>query len=241
MQSSLYVALSAQVALQNRLDTIAQNVANGNSAGYRGSEIKFNSVLSQTSDPTVSFVSSGSTVIKRSSGPIVKTGNSLDVAVKGSGWLSVMTPSGQAYTRDGRMQMTAAGDLISMTGAQILDAGGGPIQLDPSAGQPDIGQDGTITQKGARVGVLGLFNLPADAQLSRVQGNSFTSNVPGTPLVDSAANGVMQGFVEQSNVNPMTELTRLIYVQRAFDGVSSTLQSTESSLKSAIQTLGSTS
>lgn len=238
MQSSLYVALSAQVALQNRLETIAQNVANGMSAGYRGSEMKFNTVLSKMSDPLVSFVSSGSGVIKRSSGQFVKTGNPLDVAVKGDGWLSVATPSGQAYTRDGRMRMNAAGDLVSMTGARILDVGGGPIQLDPTAGQAEIGADGTITQGGNRAGVLGLFTLPTNAQLSRVEGNAFTSNVPGTPIVDSAANGVEQGFVEQSNVNTMTEMTRLIYVQRAFDGVSATLRDAESSLKNAIQTLG---
>ena len=238
MQSSLYVALSAQVALENRLETIAQNVANGTSAGYRGSEMKFNTVLSQMTDPKVSFVSSGSGSIRRSSGSYVKTGNPLDVAVKGDGWLSVATPSGQAYTRDGRMRMSTAGDLLSMTGAPILDAGGAPIQLDPTAGQPSIGEDGSINQGQNRVGVLGLFTLPADAQLSRVEGNAFLSNTPGTPIVDSAANGVLQGFMEQSNVNPMTELTRLIYVQRAFDGVSTTIQATESSFKNAIQTLG---
>ncbi len=170
MQSSLYVALSAQVALQNRLETIAQNVANGMSAGYRGSEMKFNTVLSKMSDPLVSFVSSGSGVIKRSSGQFVKTGNPLDVAVKGDGWLSVATPSGQAYTRDGRMRMNAAGDLVSMTGARILDVGGGPIQLDPTAGQAEIGADGTITQGGNRAGVLGLFTLPTNAQLSQSRG-----------------------------------------------------------------------
>ena len=134
--------------------------------------------------------------------------------------------------------MSTAGDLVSMTGAPILDAGGAAIQLDPTAGQPNIAEDGAITQGQNRVGVLGLFTLPTNAQLSRVEGNAFTSNIPGTPIVDSAANGVVQGFSEQSNVNPMTELTRLIYVQRSFDGVSTTLQATESSLKNAIQTLG---
>ena len=131
--------------------------------------MKFNTVLSKMSDPLVSFVSSGSGVIKRGSGQFVKTGNPLDVAVKGDGWLSVGTPSGQAYTRDGRMRMNAAGDLVSMTGARILDAGGGPIQLDPTAGQAEIGADGTITQGGKRVD-SGLFTLPANAQLSRVRG-----------------------------------------------------------------------
>ena len=178
MQSSLYVALSAQVALQNRLDTIAQNVANGTSVGYRGSEMKFNAVMSQMTEPQVSFVSSGSGVIKRSSGQFVRTGNPLDVAVKGDGWLSIQTASGQAYTRDGRMRMSTAGDLVSMTGAPILDAGGAPLQLDPTAGKPSIGDDGAIMQGQNRVGVLGLFTLQGNAQLSQSRGQCLYIEYP---------------------------------------------------------------
>ena len=109
MQSTLYIALSAQLALQDRLDTIAQNVANGTTAGYRASEVKFDSVLSNSGGAPVTFVSSGSQTIRRATGELVKTGNPLDVAVKGDGWLSVASPQGQTYTRDGRMQMNAAG------------------------------------------------------------------------------------------------------------------------------------
>ncbi len=240
MQSTLYVALSAQVALQNRLDTIAQNVANGATAGYRASEIKFESVIADAAGSQVAFVSPGTNVIKRSPGEIVKTGNPLDVAVRGEGWLSISTPSGQAYTRDGRMQLTASGDLVSLSGASILDAGGAPIQLDPSAGQPVIGADGIVTQAGRRTGALGLFSLPGDAQLTRVEGG-VTSSLPAAPVLDSARNGIMQGFVEQSNVNPVSEVARLVYVQRAFEGISSTMQASETSFKNAIQTLGSSS
>lgn len=239
MQSGLYVALSAQVALQNRLETIAQNVANGASAGYRGSEVKFDAVMSEMTDPQVSFVSSANNaVIKQNSGEYVKTGNPFDVAIKGNGWLSISSPDGPAYTRDGRMQMTAAGDLTTLNGAAILDAGGAPIQLDPSAGQPQIAADGSITQNGRRTGVLGLFSLPSNAKLTRTAGSAFTSSVAGTPIVDSAANGVVQGFVEQSNVNPVSEMSRLITVQRAFEGVTATMTAAESSFKNAIQTLG---
>lgn len=241
MQSGLYVGLSAQVALQNRLETIAQNVANGSSAGYRGSEMKFDTLVANMTDQRVSFVSTGSNVIRQSSGEFVKTGNPLDVAVKGNSWLSIASASGPAYTRDGRMHMTAAGDLVTLNGAQILDTGGAPIQVDPNAGQISVAQDGTITQNGRNVGALGLFALPREAKLSRVEGNAFASNIPGTPVVNSASNGVLQGYVEQSNVNPVSEMTRLIYIQRAFDGISTTMQATESSLKNAIQTLGSAS
>ncbi len=226
MQSSLYVALSAQVALQSRLEAIAQNVANTNTVGYRATEMKFDSVLSAIGDAPVSFVSSGDKVIRQIPGDFVKTGNAFDVAVKGAGWLAVSTAAGQTYTRDGRMRMDPSGGLASLRGDPVLDAGGAPIQLDPSLGEPTIYNDGTIMQAGKRTGVLGLFRLDNKAQLTRVDGG-ILSSIPGTPVVDTAGNGVVQGFTEQSNVNPVTEMARLIYVQRAFDGVSATVQSAE--------------
>ncbi len=240
MQSTLYVALSAQLALQDRLDTIAQNVANGSTAGYRANEVKFDSVLSDSSSGPVSFVSSGTQTIRRTQAEFVKTGNPLDVAVKGDGWLSAAAPQGPIYTRDGRMQMNAAGSLVTLSGAPVLDAGGAPIQLDPYGGPPQIAQDGTISQGGTRAGVLGLFTLPNNAKLFRAEGG-VTSNAPGTPVSDFTANGIVQGFVEQSNVNPISEISRLVYVQRAFEGVSAAVQSAEASFKNAIQTLGSSS
>src|SRR5208282_1375683 len=94
MQSTLYVALSAQVALQDRLDTLAQNVANGNTAGYRGTEVKFDTVLSTLNNEPVSFVAANSQVTQLTPGPLVKTGNPLEVAIKGNGWLSVASPQG---------------------------------------------------------------------------------------------------------------------------------------------------
>jgi flagellar basal-body rod protein FlgF len=240
MQSSLYIALSAQVALESRLETIAQNVANGNTPGYRSTELKFDSVMSNLNDPQVAYVSARNSFIKRGAGELVKTGNPLDVAIKGDGWLSISSPSGVAYTRDGRMRMNTSGELVTLSGAPVLDAGGSAVQLDPSAGQPEIGPNGTITQGGKRTGGLGLFMLDKKAQLTRVQGGVISS-IPGTPVLDTVANGVVQGYFEQSNVNPISEITRLIYVQRTFDGLGNTIQATESSLKNAIQTLGSSS
>jgi flagellar basal-body rod protein FlgF len=240
MQSSLYVALSAQVALQDRLDTLAQNVANGNTAGYRGTEVKFDTIMSNLGADPVAFASSSSQITRLASGPIVKTGNPLDVAIKGNGWLTFGSPQGPIYTRDGRMQMTATGALVTLSGAPVLDGGGGPIQLNPNGGRAEIGADGTISQGGKAVGALGLFTLPAGAQLTRVEGG-FTSSAAGNSVVDFTSNGVVQGFVEQSNVSPISEITRLVYVQRAFEGVSAAVQSAEASFKNAIQTLGSSS
>ncbi len=240
MQSTLYVALSAQVALQNRLDTIAQNVANGTTAGYLAGGVKFDSVLADASNAHVSFVSAGSQVINRSPGEIVKTGNPLDVAVKGNGWLSVSTPQGPVYTRDGRLQINAAGSLVTLSGAPVLDAGGSPVQLDPAAGPPEIGGNGTVSQNGKAVATIGLFTLDKSATLTRADGG-VTSSVPGAAVADFSTNGLVQGYTEQSNVNPISEIARLVYVQRAFESVSMAVQNAEASFKNAVQTLGSSS
>jgi flagellar basal-body rod protein FlgF len=240
MQSTLYVALSAQVALQNRLDTIAQNVANGTTAGYLASEVKFDSVLADANNAQVSFVSAGNQVINRTPGEIVKTGNPLDVAVKGNGWLAVATPQGQVYTRDGRLQINAAGSLVTLSGAPVLDAGGSPVQLDPAAGQPTIAADGTVSQGSKPVGSIGLFMLDKNAALTRAEGG-VTSSIPGTPVADFTANGLVQGYSAQANVNPISEIARLVYVQRAFESVGAAVQSAEASFKNAVQTLGASS
>src|SRR5919201_1959887 len=103
MQTSLYVALSAQLTLQKRLDAIANNVANINTAGFKAEEVRFETLLSQAPLEPVSFVSSGDTYLSRRVGEIVKTDNALDVAVEGEAGLAIQTPAGTVYTRDGRL------------------------------------------------------------------------------------------------------------------------------------------
>src|SRR5689334_1202415 len=101
MSNGIAVALSGQIALERRLNTIASNIANMNTAGYRAEEVKFETLLANAGEGRVSFVSSGESFISRRAGPILPTGNSLDVAVDGDGWLALAGPSGTIYTRDG--------------------------------------------------------------------------------------------------------------------------------------------
>ena len=151
MSSGLYVALSGQVALERRLAAIANNVANVNTAGFRAEEVKFDSVLAAAgSNGSVAFASPGDSFISRKTGPVSRTGNPLDVAVQGDAWLAISTPDGTAYTRDGRLHMSAAGDLQSVEGYSVLDPGGSPLLIDPTAGDVRIGDDGTITRTASR-------------------------------------------------------------------------------------------
>src|SRR3569832_2064477 len=111
MQSALYVGLSAQVALEKRLQTIANNVANVNTAAFRTDVVKFETVLSKAGANPVAFSSPGDNIISREMGSITESGNPLDVAVVGQGWIAFAGPNGTVYTRDGRLQIGANGDL----------------------------------------------------------------------------------------------------------------------------------
>lgn len=241
MQSSLYVSLSAQLSLQRRLDTIAANVANTSTAGYRAEEVKFESLLSRTPSDPVAFASIGDTYFSRRSGEFVKTDNLMDVAVQGDAWLAIDTPQGRVYTRDGRMQMTDAGELQTLNGHPILDVGGAPIQLDPAAGPIHVARDGMITQSNRQVSAIGLFTIGANANLTRHENSGVVPDQPATPALDFSTVGIVQGFVERSNVNPVLEMTRLIGVSRAFDAVTAAIAESEASLRDAVKALGSSS
>lgn len=237
MQSNIYVALSAQMALQRRLDTLANNVANTNTVGFRGDEMSFEELVSPPGTDPVSFVSKGETHISTKQGEVTQTGNALDVAVRGDSWLAIQTPTGVAYTRDGRMQMTKEGVLTTLEGYPILDAGGTPVQLNPNDPPPTINKAGTIEQAGNNLGALGLYRMPKGAKLTRAEGVAVVSDVPPTPELDFLNNGVLQGYVEKSNVNPILEMTHLITIQRNFEAVSTMLSDTESTLQDSLKTL----
>jgi flagellar basal-body rod protein FlgF len=238
MQSALYVGLSAQVALEKRMETIANNVANINTTAFRTDAVKFETVLSRAGATPVAFSSPGADNISREPGSTTETGNPLDVAVMGQGWLAFAGPSGPAFTRDGRLQIAANGDLQTVNGFPVFDTGGAQISIDPNGGPLSIARNGAITQEGNEVGTLGLFNISADANLKRYGNSGVIPDRPATAVLDFVKDGFRQGYVEGSGANPMLELTRLIAASRAFEGTNTLMEGTESSMQDAIRTLG---
>jgi flagellar basal-body rod protein FlgF len=239
VQDGLYVALSSQVALEKRLNTIADNVANASTIGFRATGVKFEDVVSGLNDKALSFVSSGDTYVSTASGPLRETGNPFDFAIKGDAWFGIETPAGTVMTRDGRFTLTENGELVTIEGYSVLDAGGAPIQLDARNGPPRAGADGSLRQGDNLVGALGLFNFDPGPNFVRFGNSGIVPNGEPQPVVDRLDAGVAQGFLEESNVNPMLEITKLIMVQRAFENGAAMIRTTESSYDDAIKTLGS--
>lgn len=241
MQTGLYVALSAQVALQRRLDTIASNVANASTAGFRAEELTFETHLGRAGVDQVAYTKPGEAYTSRRSGELVKTDNLLDVAVQGESWLAIDTPSGRVYTRDGRMRMLESGELQTLNGHSILDVGGAPILLDPNAGPPRIARDGMITQNNQQMGALGLFRIEEGAKLTRFENSGVVPDREAQPELDFTKSGIVQGFVERSNVNPVLEMSHLITISRAFESAAAAIGQSEDSLRQGVRDLGAAS
>lgn len=238
METGIYVALSGQKAAEQRLDTIAHNLANASTPGFKAEAVSFSTVMSRTGLEPVSFATKGANFVSRQPGAIVQTGNPLDLAISGDAWFAVETPSGPAYTRDGRITVTPAGEMRSMAGHYFVDQGGARLLVAPNGGPLEIATDGTLTQSGVKRGVLGLFTLEEASELTRIGDSAYLASIPGVPVADYTSNNVRQGYIEQSNVNPIMELASMISLMRSFESVSSSLDQSDKSLREAIRSLG---
>ncbi len=235
--SSIYVGLSMQMAAERRMATIATNIANMSTPGYRAEEVKFETMMSKVAND-VAFVSEGDSYTSLRPGSVTYTGNPLDLAPQGDAWFAVRGPSGTMYTRDGRFQLGPNGDLRTVDNLPVLDAGGTQISIDASQGPVGIGADGAITQAGNRVGTVGLFTLPAGAVVTRHGASAVVTDRPAAVVQDFSRYGIRQGYVEGSNVDPILEMTRLIAVQRSFEMAAQAVQQGEDSTAEAINMLG---
>ncbi|MFP5076357.1 flagellar basal-body rod protein FlgF [Rhizobium sp. YIM 134829] len=238
MQTSLYVAVSSQMALERRLNTLADNIANANTTGFRSTEVKFNTVLGDTKPTKVAFVDEGKEFINTRSGGLKQTGNSLDFAIKGDAWFAIDTPAGQVLTRDGRFTLTETGDLVTLKGYPVLDAGGGPIQINANAGEVKVGADGVIHQNGNPVASLGLYEADLSKGFARFENCGVIPPNAADPVVDRFEVGVTQGYLEESNVDPIQQMSQLIMVSRAFENITSLMRDNDTTLNEAIKTLG---
>ncbi|MFT4095927.1 MAG: flagellar basal-body rod protein FlgF [Rhodoblastus sp.] len=238
MTIALYVDAAAQLALSRKLDRLAFNLANANTPGFLADGLKFESLVSTTGSSNVAFPDAGADFISLAHGAVLRTGNAMDVAVRGDGWLSVATADGVAYTRDGRLQMDSNGDIRTLAGYPVLDAAGSPLVVDPAGGELSFANDGAILQRGKQVGVLGLFAMDPGARLIRRDNSAIASDRDATPITNFSATGVMQGYLEQANVNPLTEISKLIEIQRLFDHISACMTINDTSQQEAIRILG---
>jgi flagellar basal-body rod protein FlgF len=238
MQVGAYVGLSSQIAVERRLDTLADNVANSQTVGFRATRIRFHEELKGVGIDQVAFVKEDNTYVDARAGGLTETGNPLDFAVRGKGWFGIETDVGMVLTRDGRFTINPDGVLVNIDGNAVLDAGGAAVQLNPGGGAITAGKDGLLYQGGQLVASLGLFEFSAEGPVARYGASGIIPSNRPEPVVDRIDVGTLQGFIEESNVNPVLEMTKLIMLQRTFDSVATLIKASDSSLSGAVQLLG---
>jgi len=248
MENALLIGLSRQMVLERQMDVVANNVANVNTNGYKADKSLFQEFLKSGAhednfvgqDRRVSYVLDSGTFKDFSQGPTEQTKNPLDVAIDGSGFLTVQTPAGERYTRDGGLQINNQGQLVNAAGNPVL-GNSGPIVFQPTDHDVSIAADGNITvleginRVSAIRGKLRLVSF-GQAQNLLKEGTNLYSAGTAAAQPDTASR-VRQGFVEKSNVNSVTEMSRMIEVTRTYTQIASLLQQQSDLHKSAIQQL----
>ncbi|MGH9692769.1 MAG: flagellar hook-basal body complex protein [Bryobacteraceae bacterium] len=190
----------------------------------------------------MSFVQDRATWINLGQGPIDRTGNALDVAIEGKGFLAVQTPRGERYTRNGALHINSTGELVTSEGYQVLgDAG--PITLQPKDRDVSISEDGTISvREGDNVktesqrGKLRLASFEFPNRLQKDGSSTFMAPQGITPQIDTISH-FMQGGLEKSNVHGVVEMTRMIEVTRTYTQIASMLAQQNEMQQNAIDKL----
>jgi flagellar basal-body rod protein FlgG len=253
MNLSLYSAATGMEAQELNLNTIANNLANVNTPGFKKSKIEFQDLLytqprSQGSDsgggnlvPTGIEVGNGTKVAATSKvftqGQVNQTGQQLDLAIQGDGFFEVTQPDGTlAYTRDGSFKLNAQGQVVTADG---LPVGSGFQTIQNGATSINISQSGTVTVQGpngSQSFQLTLARFPNEPGLQSLGGNLYAetpaSGSPQTGQAGQAGYGnLLQGYLESSNVNIVEEMVNLITAQRAYEINSKSVQASDEMLQ----------
>lgn len=241
MEMPTYVALSRMDAQSRALDVVADNIANASTPGFKASRVVFSDwldvqggIAATPGERSVDFTQDRATYRDARQGPITRTGNPFDIAISGDGFFTVNTAQGPRLTRAGRFSPMPDGTLADADGNPVLDAQGQPIRLAPGDTRVTITADGTVSTESGPVGKIGVVQ-PADPNKLQAEGGRRLR--ADTPTQQVAAPGLIQGAVEDSNVQPIVEITRMMTLLREFQFTSQFVQGESDRQQKAVDTL----
>lgn len=242
MNSGMYTALSGNLASQQRLDVLANNLANVNTAGFKRDRMVFESLLANVKNPSQAtatltdapVMSEAKFTTDFSAGPVKQTGNTLDLALDGDGFFVVNTPQGRAYTRQGNFHLDGSSRLVTADGYEVL-GNGGPITV--KGGKVEIDSKGGVIVEGNRVASLEIVDFPKPYQLQKAGDALFLPTGQGGEQ-PATSTGLKQGFLEDSNVNPILEMAQLIETTRYYESCVKAIRSYDDMAAKAANELG---
>lgn len=235
MDAAGYATLNRQSGLMREMGVVANNIANASTTGFRREGVVFSEyVAALDQDPSLSMAHASGRHVDLSQSTLSQTGGQFDFAIQGEGFFLIETPQGQRLTRAGTFTPSAEGELVTPDGYRLLDAGGAPIFVPPDAKGVAMASDGTLSTGGQPIAQVGLWQ-PADPLSLRHQAGTMFSADAVEPAEGAT---VLQGMLEDSNVEPVSEIARMITVQRAYELGQKFLDSEDERVRGVIQALG---
>ncbi|HCK32135.1 MAG: flagellar basal-body rod protein FlgF [Micavibrio sp.] len=237
MENASYIALSRQVSVARNLDIVANNIANASTTGFKAHGVLFEEYLQK--NPNADFkdfemVNDYGEYTNTSVGPIKNTGNPLDVALDGKGFMRVETEAGPRYIRNGELQLNAAGEIVTPQGYPVSSPTNAALSVPPGTKEIKITTDGSVHADGAVVGQIGVWEFDNMQDVVQMGNNLFSAEVEPVAAQET---DVIQGALEGSNVNPIVELTKMIELSRNYTGAQRILNDEHERIRRAIQTI----
>jgi flagellar basal body rod protein FlgG len=248
MNVSLYQAAAAMNATSRWQELISENLAAAAAPGARKQDITFSSVEAGMPSGQLGLngqrfmIPAAHSYTNFTEGQMQPTGVSTDLAIQGSAFFQVQLPNGNfAYTRNGTFQLSPQGQLITQQGYPVLSEGGNPVQLDPTNSAPlMVSSSGDVSQGGETKGRVKLAEFSDPQQLVPASGGYFLPSDPKAQPTTSKASQVRQGYLEEGNVSPTTEMASLITAMRMFESNQKVLQMQDDRMGRVITDLGGT-
>jgi flagellar basal-body rod protein FlgF len=242
MENITTVALSRLIAQQRAMDVTASNIANATTPGYRAERVQFSDWLLRQAggglapgERAISYTQDRATWRDERPGPVSHTGNPLDLALgETNAYFTVQTGRGPRLTRAGRFQLAADGGIVDANGDALLDTAGRKLQLSSADTIIHIAGDGTLSSENGEIGRVGIVAADNVANLRAEGDRDFSTSGPTRPV---AAPRLVQGAVQESNVQPITEMTRMTSDLRTFQFVTQLLQAEADREQNAIDKL----
>lgn len=241
MIQGLTLGVQGMTPLIQKQDQIANNLANINTTGYKQSGLFISSFEKYlTNDEHKPFanreIKPDNVYVDFSEGPMKKSGNDLDMLIKGSGFFTVMTQNGVRYTRNGNFSINADGFLITNDGSKVF-GNNGFIRLN-GKGSVKINSSGEILQGNVTKDFLRISDFKKPYKLLRDGNSNFKPQLPNNPVIPSAGFVIKQGFLEGSNANPIQNMVQMIRAVRNFEADQRAIQSQDQTLDKAVNSVG---
>lgn len=241
MDIATAVATSRLIAQHRGMEVTATNIANANTPGFRASRMQFSDWLSRQTNTNappggrvIAYTQDRATWRDQRPGPVQQTGNPFDLALTGDGYFTVETKNGTRLTRAGRFSPMPDGTIADGNGNALLDTNGRPIQISPRDTRITVAGDGTMSSENGQLARVAVVR-PEDPMRLTAEGATLLE--AKTPTVPVTAPGIIQGAVEDSNVQPIVEITRMINDHRQFEFMTQFLQAASERGRDAIDRL----